>query len=163
MSASLEDQIAGLSRQVRRIRDAEEVRRLMHLYHQACDGWDGGGTHKDPLAIATLFVPDGVWDIPIERDGVWNAPSAGGLKGHAAIAAEAEHLQITPWVIHYVVNPIVDIDGDSANGRFKAFVRVADPNRSFAWVCGIYHVDAVRTTEGWKFARLEWQHIDTWV
>lgn len=163
MSAQLQEQVTALAAELRTLRDIEAVRQLIAQYHLACDGWDERGTHRDVEAIAALFTPDGVWDIPAqEEDGVFGGSSRILVTGHDEITAFARNLQAIHWIIHFVVNPIVTVDGDRATGQFKGFVRFksekgADP----AWVCGIYRAEAVRMADGWRFSRLAWDHLDT--
>jgi ketosteroid isomerase-like protein len=125
------------------------VHELMARYHNAVDGWTELGTHKDPEAIAALFTDDGVWDVTARQP----AP-----KGHAEIAALAVDLQAVPWVIHTVVNPIVDIDGREATAEFKGLLRVRrTPSNELEWSIGRYRLLARSTSDGWRIARLSWE------
>lgn len=161
MSAELESRVDALTKRVRELEDVQEVGQLMVLYHQYCDGWREDGTHRYPDKIAALFTPDGIWDIPTEKDGKWDQPAEDPITGPDQIAAEARHLQLTPWVLHFVVNPRVEVSGDSAHGVFKAFVRGrTQGSDQYWWVCGCYTADAVRTPDGWRFKKLSWEHID---
>jgi ketosteroid isomerase-like protein len=138
-----------LEDRIRRLEDAEAVCLLMARYHQACDGWDGTGTHKDPEAIAALFTEDGVWDVTARQP----PPT-----GHEQIAALAEELRSIPWIVHFVVNPIVKVDGDAATGEFKGLLRVRlDESAPRVWAMGIYRVMARRTADGWLFRSLAWE------
>lgn len=140
---------SSIEARVRRLEDIESLRRLMASYHQVCDGWTDAGTHKDPEAIAALFTEDGEWAVTAREP----AP-----KGRAQIAAMARELQAVPWVVHFVVNPIVDIDGDAAQGTFKGVIRVRKvPGASLEWTMGLYRLDAVRTPSGWRIRRLDWE------
>jgi hypothetical protein len=143
------------------LEDAEAVRQLVARYHLACDGWDERGTHRDVAAIAALFTPDGVWDVPAQQDGVFAGDARLRIAGRAAIMDFARGLQAIPWIIHFVVNPLVAVDGDSASGAFKGFVRFKGAGTDPVWVCGIYRVEAMRTPDGWCFSRLAWDHLDT--
>jgi hypothetical protein len=149
MTASHDVQIAQLARQVRELRDIEEIRELVARYHSACDGTLEKGTHRDPEAIADLFTPDGVWDVP-----------GGPFAGRAEIIAKARELQSIVWIIHIVANPVVAVDGDVARGEFKGFVRsrrsVTSPP---GWSIGIYRTRTVRTLHGWRFQKLTWEYL----
>jgi hypothetical protein len=141
--------LAELARQMREMQDIEAVRVLVARYHLACDGTAETGTHRDPASIAALFAADAVWDIP-----------GGPYTGHSQITAKARELQRIEWIIHLVVNPIVTVDGDTAHGQFKGFVRTRKSAMAQAqWSIGHYYVDAVRTSEGWRFTRLGWDYL----
>lgn len=113
-----------LEERLQAVEDMLAVQQLMAFYHNAVDGWDERGTHKDPEAIAALFTEDGVWDVTAREP----APT-----GRAEVAQLAKDLQAVPWVIHTVVNPIVSPDGDEATGEFKGIQGGAD-SRSAAGV-----------------------------
>lgn len=141
----------SIEERVRRLEDIEAVRRLMAQYHRACDGWDEAGSHKDPQAIADLFTDDGVWGIPAQH------PFA---RGRAEIAALAERLQSIDWIVHFVVNPIVEIDGDAATAEFKGIVRIQpDAGRAAGWTMGVYRAACRRTPGGWRFRSLDWDTL----
>lgn len=143
MTASIEDRI-------RRLEDIEAVRLLMARYHQACDGWDGG-SHEDPQAIADLFTDDGRWGIPAQH------PFA---HGKAEIAGLAQRLQPIDWIVHFVVNPVVEVDGDTASAEFKGVVRMRPAaDGPVGWTMGIYRAACARTPEGWRFRSLDWETL----
>jgi hypothetical protein len=134
-----------------RLADIEAVRLLMARYHQACDGWDADGTHRDPDAIADLFADDGVWDV---------TPQQAAAVGREQIAERARELQAIAWIVHFVVNPIVEVDGDTARGDFKGIVRIrmTETSRPF-WLLGIYRALAARTRAGWRLSSLSFERL----
>jgi SnoaL-like domain len=133
------------------LEDVESVRRLMASYHQECDGWTDAGTHKDPAAIAGLFTVDGEWAVTAR-----NPPP----KGHEQIAGMARELQAIPWIVHFVVNPVVEVDGDTAHGTFKGVIRRRHHlEDELSWNMGIYRLHAVRTADGWRMKRLDWESM----
>jgi hypothetical protein len=141
-----------LHTQLRQMQDVDAVRQLMYRYHQACDGWGELGTHRDPGAIADLFTDDGQWDVTAQ-----DPPPT----GRDEIIALARRLQSVPWIVHYVANPIVDVDGDRGMGRFVGVLRVrpaADARR--VWSLGIYELAAERTSRGWRIQRLSWEPVE---
>jgi hypothetical protein len=138
-----------IENRVQCLEDIEAVRNLMASYHRACDGWGPAGTHVDPQAIADLFTEDGVWGVT----GRQPQPT-----GHAEIIQLAKDLQSIPWIVHFVLNPVVHVDGDTAYGEFKGIIRVRfQESGRFVWGMGLYRCDAVRTTEGWRIRSLQWE------
>jgi ketosteroid isomerase-like protein len=138
-----------LEERVRTLEDIEDVRVLMARYHQACDGWDEHGTHRDPDAIAALFTEDGVWDVTAAQP----APT-----GHAEIAALARKLQVVPWIVHMIVSPVVEVSGDIATGVLKGILRVRMTDAArLNWATGQYQLTARRTRDGWRIASLSWE------
>ena len=144
--------VMSIEDRLRNIEDLEAVRLLTARYHQMCDGWDAAGTDKDPKAIAELFTEDGVWNVLSHR----HQPPA---QGRAAIEAQAKALQSIYWILHCVVNPVVEIDGDSAGAEFEGFVRVPSPESSsdVFWLVGITRRCVDRTLDGWRFRSLDWE------
>jgi SnoaL-like protein len=140
--------VTTIEDRIRAIEDVEAVKTLMAKYHKACDGWDGS-SHKNPETIGALFAEDGVWGVSSREP----PPT-----GPAEVAAFAVELQKIPWIMHSVVNPLVEVDGDTARGEFKGIIRVRlDPSSRMVWSMGVYHVEAVRTPDGWRFRSLVWE------
>lgn len=141
---------------LRRLEDIEAVRLLMARYHQECDGWGADGTHRRPDAIADLFIDDGVWGIPKPEGATTEVPAV----GRDQIMALAEELQAVDWIVHFVVNPVVEVDGDAATAEFKGIVRMrGTPSAPAGWALGIYRADAVRAAEEWRFRSLSWETL----
>ena len=121
--------------------DVEQIKQLKHRYCAFCD------QAYDPDGIVQLFVEDGVWD--------------GGLfgcyNGRAAIHAffTGASKQIS-FANHYVSNPVIDINGDTATGHWDLWQpMVTEPAHRAAWLVAKYHDTYVRRAAGWMFQRLE--------
>ncbi len=144
---------SSIEARLQRLEDIESVRRLMATYHQLCDGWTETGTHKNPAGIASLFTEDGEWAVTARQP----AP-----KGPEQIASMARELQAIPWIVHFVVNPVVDVDGDTACGTFKGVIRRRHRREdNLSWNMGLYRLPAVRTADGWRMKRLDWESMTT--
>jgi ketosteroid isomerase-like protein len=142
----------GIENRLRRLEDVQEIQALMARYHQATDGWTDHGTHRDPAAIAALFTDDGEWDVTDRT------PPPAGRAEIESLAAEL-HAAV-PWIIHTVLNPIVDVDGDAATGEFKGLLRVRpEHDGRLAWSVGVYRLTARRTNDGWRIQRLRWEPV----
>jgi hypothetical protein len=133
MTASNEDKLL-------RLLDIEEIRTLRHRYAYGANIIDG--KPGDLKAFAALFAADGTFDVGM---GVATGP------------AEIEDMMkalTTQWqcAMHYMLNPIIEIDGDRARGTVSglfAFTSVEKP--SPIWLSNIYSDEYVRTARGWRF------------
>jgi hypothetical protein len=125
---------------VRRLADLEEIRTLKSLYCRWVDtGYDAAGA--DPARFAELFTEDGVWEV-----------SAEPARGRDAIRERAAASQ--RFKLHLAANPIVELDGDRAEGAWHVLVPSTASDGSAVWLAGTYDDAFVRTEEGWRFARV---------
>lgn len=126
-----------------RMSDQESIRDLVYEYQRLCDGGWSGPSHQDPGALKRLFTRDGMYQIDPTRE-----PNA----GHTAIESAFVRLQKSmPWIIHYATNPLVRVDGDSAEARVQGFALYKREGVDFI-ATGTYHGKFRRTSEGWRFA-----------
>lgn len=124
------------------IEDREDIIKLQAHYIDLNDGgWDGP-THRDPEAVADLFVEDGRWEGP---------DTAGHAAGRHAIAALFREFGAIPFIVHYIMNPIIDIRGHSASGQWNALVASTMPGGQALWTLGKYQSKFVKTAAGWRF------------
>lgn len=134
---ALERRIALLEQEA----DRQAVIRLIEQYAHGIDG-------RDDALLARTFTADAV----ATYKGL-NYPMDVRLEGFPAIrdwlgAQLADGTRSIPW--HYMDTHLVEVDGDHA--KLKTYQH----NRTLAGV-GVYTVDAVRTADGWRIARL---HLD---
>jgi ketosteroid isomerase-like protein len=92
-----------------------------------------------------MFVEDGIWD---------GTPVAGYAKGREQIRELFQKFAAVPFIIHYVTNPLIEVDGDTATGHWHALVTATTPDRAALWSLGMYDEKYVRTAEGWKIQTL---------
>jgi len=132
-SNSLEDRI-------RRLEDIEEIRRLKVRYFEACDGGFGGLASHIPEEIADTFAVDGEWD----------GGPFGKRVGRQAIR---EFYDDVPQFFAYTMlsEPVIDVDGDRAIGRWNLMV-YSDRGGVSRVTGGTHHDEYVRTPEGWRIA-----------
>ena len=133
---SLED----LERRIKVLEDIEEIRKLKYRYATYCD--DLG----NPDAIASLFTEDAVWE---------------GLVGKAQGREEIRLSyiktdQVRPFAIHLVMNPTIEVDGDTARGTWYLLepCTFAEGNRA-VWGAARYDEEYLRVNGEWKFQRLK--------
>ena len=94
---SLED----LERRVKVLEDIEEIKRLKRTYCAYCDD------NYDADALAALFTEDAVWDGGMR----------GKNEGREAIRSFFQQApQRLPFALHMVLNPIIEVEGDTAKG-----------------------------------------------
>ena len=130
-----------LERRVRVLEDVEAIKKLKARYCACCD--DG----FDPDGIAELFTEDGVWE----------SAGFGSYRGRAAIRSFFEAgPSVFPFTIHQVMNPIIEVEGDTAKGSWYLFqtCTFADGNQA-VWGAARYQEDYVRQNGEWKFKNLK--------
>src|SRR5271169_3635758 len=96
MSKTIEERLQALE-------DREELIKLKARYVNYNDGGWQGPTHTNADAVADMFVEDGVWD---------GSPDAGYAKGRAEIKALFQQFRAVKFIVHYVTNPLIEVDGD---------------------------------------------------
>ena len=134
-----------LEQRVKVIEDTLEIMKLKARYCTACDGgWDGP-TH-DYDALANLFVEDAIWD---------STPLVPLLEGREAIRSFMKTMQAAPFAMHHATNPIIDVNGDSATGRWNLILLLTTAENKATWVGAVYNESYVRTAEGWRFKHLK--------
>ena len=91
--------LTELEQRVTRMEDIEAIKQLKARYCEICDD------NHNPNRITTLFVEDGIWE----------GGNFGKAQGHAAIRQLFQTFQqLISFSQHMVMNPIIDIDGNSA-------------------------------------------------
>ncbi len=92
-------------------------------------------------AIAGLFTTDGVWD---------GGPGLGTATGRPAIAARLRDPTLV-FSRHFFMNPRLDVDGETATGRWDLLSPCRRADGSSYWMCG-YEDDEYARVDG------EWLH-----
>lgn len=132
--------VGELERRVRVLGDVEAIKRLKHRYPDACDrGYDAD-------TLAALFAADAVWD-----GGLF-----GRYEGREAIRDFFRGVSSDiVFAMYYMMNPIIDVDGDLATGTWYLFqtCTFAEGNTPI-WGAARYDEEYVREADGWKFRNL---------
>ena len=130
-----------LSQRLQVLEDTEAIKRLKARYCAFCD--DG----YDPDGIASLFTEDGVWD---------SGDTFGKCEGAAAIRKffTGAPKQL-PFALHYVMNPIIEVNGDTATGTWYLFqaCTFAKGNQA-VWGAAKYEEQYTKVNGEWKFRHL---------
>ena len=121
--------------------DVEQIKQLKHRYGAFCD------EHYNPEGIASLFTPEGVWD----------GGPFGRAEGREVIRLFFKEVsKQVSFANHYVCNPIIEIEGDAASGRWDLWQpMVMAPEPATLWLVAKYREQYVRAEDGWLFKRLD--------
>ena len=149
--------IPTLEERVQRIEDDAAITRLMYEYAGLCDNG------YDPDAIIDLFARD--------TDVRWKSDVFGEFVGRDAI--HEYFRQITKdflWAAHFMINPVIDVDGDTARGSWRLFEpatlssTTGSATPDAVVVTAEYANTFVREDGRWRFASIELttQHITNW-
>jgi len=129
-----------LEKRITIVEDIEAIKQLKARYCAICDD------NHDPEKITDLFTSDAVW----ESEGI------GVHQGHAAIRALFRRFQERiSFSQHNVMNPIIEVDGDSAKGTwyFLGPFTFRKGNRAM-WLPARYEERYVKVNGEWKFKHL---------
>jgi ketosteroid isomerase-like protein len=132
----------ALLARIRRLEDLEDIRRLKHTYCALCDA------NYDADGLAALFAEDAVWD----------GGPMGVHRGREAIRRFFQgSSKRVPFALHMVTNPILDVDGDRATGRWYLWqpmvYRLPGGDQAW-WMSARYDDEYVREGAHWRFARV---------
>lgn len=141
-----------IEQRLQALEDREEILKLKARYVNYNDGGWKGPTHTDPKAVSEMFTEDGVWD---------GRPSTPYAEGREQIRQIFENFGVVPFIVHYVTNPLIEVDGDEATGHWHAMVTMTVPGGEAVWSLGMYHEQYVRTPEGWRFRTMRFETAAT--
>ena len=134
-----------LAARIARIEDIEAIKQLKARYCEICDD------DHNPDHITTIFTEDGVWD----------GADMGKATGHAELHALFTVFQKSiSYSQHNVMNPIIEIDGDRATGRWAFFGpfthRATEKEGGQAvWGATRYLEEYARVDGVWKIKQLQ--------
>ena len=130
-----------LAQRLQVLEDTEAIKRLKARYCGFCD--DG----YNPDGIASLFTEDGVWD---SGDTFGKCEGADAIRKFFTGAPKQ-----LPFALHYVMNPMIEVDGDTATGTWYLFqaCTFAKGNQA-VWGAAKYDEQYVKVNGEWKFRHL---------
>ncbi|CAJ1510744.1 nuclear transport factor 2 family protein [[Mycobacterium] burgundiense] len=137
-----------LEQRVALIEDREAIAALQFRYINLNDGGWGQPTHRDPDAVADLFTEDGEWIGPLETM---------RAVGRIEIAELFQQFQAIPFIIHNVMNQLIEVDGDRARAEWHAIVASTFPGGQAFWTLGRYHNRYLRTADGWRYTSMSFE------
>jgi hypothetical protein len=107
--------------------------------------YSSGITLRDEVAIASVFLPDGVWRVA--------APFEVEIAGSTAIAsAICGSLAGMDLILHMVHSVVIDLDGDEATARtiIHEVARAADRSTGLS-MFGVFEDRVARINGKWLF------------
>ncbi len=135
----------ALAATVARLAAIEDIKQLKARYCAYCDD------HYNPQGIANLFIPDGVWDggqtfgRHVGQDAIRRFFA--GVSGQILFAA------------HLVMNPLIDVRGDYATGKWRLImpctVKDATGAPEARWLLSVYEEEYVLTNGDWRYQTLK--------
>jgi ketosteroid isomerase-like protein len=134
------ENLGDLERRIRVLEDVEAIKQLKFRYADACDrGYDAD-------TLADLFTEDAIWE----------GDRFGRYEGREAIRAYFRRISSDiVFALHYMMNPIIAVDGDEAQGTWYLFQAstFAEGNTPI-WGAARYDEQYRRVGGAWKFYRL---------
>ena len=136
--------LAELERRLKVVEDIEAIKQLKNRYCYYCD------VNYDADGIESCFVEDAIWE------GI----GFGTYYGRKAI--REFFTKTAPATLHFamhlVMNPVIEVNGDTAKGRWYIFEPVTFAQGEQAgWLAGAYEDDYVRSGGGWKYKHLRFR------
>jgi ketosteroid isomerase-like protein len=133
--------LADLERRVRVLEDVEAIKTLKARYADACDrGYDAD-------TLASLFTDDAVWESDL----------FGRYEGREAIRQFYRDVSADiTFAMHYMVNPIIAVDGDEGRGAWHLFQTATFAEDNQAIFGAARYEDRYARVDGeWKFRRVK--------
>ena len=131
--------MAQLEQRLTRLEDLEAIKQLKARYCAIAN------EDHNPDKITTLFVEDGIWE-----------GGFGTAQGHEAIRRLFQRAQQRfSFSHHMVMNPIIEVEGNSAKGTWYFFglYTVRETNEA-RWLAVRYEEDYIKVNGEWKYQHL---------
>jgi hypothetical protein len=144
----------SLASRIQTLEDIEAIKKLKATYCYLCDAGLGDPKNRDELI--SHFTKDAKVDFGLGPGSQFEGTE--GLKTFFGGVVPAA----VSFCIHMVHNPIIEVNGDRATGKWYYEAPTTDTATGKAqWMVGIYHEEYVREKGEWKFAsiRTEWKYI----
>ena len=143
-----------LEARIRVLEDIEEIRKLKATYCYLCDAGLGDRRNRDELI--SHFVEEATVDF-----GLGPASKFQGREGLDVFFGQVVPGAVS-FCMHMVHDPIIEVDGDRATGKwyYEAPTTDAATNRA-QWMAGTYLEEYVREGGRWKFVSIKtrWNYI----
>ena len=147
--------LESIEKRLKALEDIEEIKALKARYCYYCDD------QYDLDGLASCFTEDALWDGKIRG----RAKGRGEIRQFFDGAREA-----IPFAVHMVMNPIIEVDGDTAKGVWILLQAYTDaPTNKASWGSARYDEEYVRIDGQWLIKSLVltsffWTpHDEAWV
>jgi len=133
--------LRDLERRISALEDIEAIKQLKYRYADACDrGYDAD-------TLADLFTEDAIWD-----GGVF-----GRYDGQEAIRQYFQDISSDiVFAMHYMMNPIIEVDGDEARGAWYLFQTCTFAEGNTPILGAAKYAERYQRVHGtWKFRHLQ--------
>ncbi|NQT74819.1 MAG: nuclear transport factor 2 family protein [Chloroflexi bacterium] len=146
--------LEDLEARIKVLEDIEEIKKLKATYCYLCDAGLDDPKNRDELI--SHFTKGAKVDFGLGEGSHFEGPE--GLKvffGEVVPGAVS-------FCIHMVHNPIIEVDGDRATGRWYYEAPTTDTSTGVAqWMMGTYFEEYVREDGRWKFdsIKTKWNYI----
>ena len=77
--------------------------------------------------------------------------------GRSAIAELFTQFQAIPFIVHNVMNPLIEVDGDQARAEWHAIVATTLPGGQAFWTMGRYRNEYRRDVGGWRYTSMAFE------
>lgn len=144
---TIEELAAEVTHLQRRVATSEgilAIQKLKSHYAELVDRRFSAGAVVDADSLATvasrvaaLFTPDGEWD---------GGPGLGKAQGRLAISARLREPTLV-FSRHFFMNPLIDVDGDTARGRWDLLSPCRRADGGSYWMSG-YEDDEYAYVDG---------------
>jgi hypothetical protein len=128
----------SLEQRVQRLEDRAAIAELRAAYCYRIDDGDWEGW-------LDLFSPDATVDFGL----------LGTYKGREELQAFTDRDDASLFSAHMAHNPVLEVDGDEANGKWYFEVPLVFADGEAGWAQGRYRERYRRIEREWKFARLK--------
>lgn len=138
-------ELTALLRRLDTLESREAITGLMVSYMAATDAQEGKGEK-----VARLFT----------EDGRWQSVGPHGNPGWAAVGRDAlvkkfdRNVDRMPFSAHFVTNPAIQLDGDTARGQFMYFQACTYRGDQALWIAGSYDNDFRRVDGNWLVSHM---------
>lgn len=130
-----------LEKKIRQLLDIEDIKILKRKYAGYCDD------NYNPAGISELFTEDAIWD----GGPIGFAETRQGIKEYFATTSDR-----ISFAMHYMVNPIIEVEGDEAKGQWYLWqpMTIREGNQAM-FLVATYDDIYVRQNENWLFKHVK--------